>query len=367
MKSNMTKNGITFVSNCLDKTWVYLEGYPNFAFWYDESTQKYVIASCELTKESPAFRILEGNEEVIDRVFNRIENEENKIKITGFTEPFVDEIIFSEAPLETWVADYVVVRIGEFYYLADNKGNCYHKRDKPFIICRNVFVSADRKTIITYGNKEVTPTVDIVVKQFGDYNFAIASNTKGNAYTDHKPYESLLDINGKEIFIEESYASYTKRLYLSNFEEMHNWCLFYGDKVIFIDRTFNFVKTYIIKFGYGKDIAKVLKEEHFIGEKSKTYSIESYYGFIKYSTYFNSEVVFDRVEDVEIVWHNGKTYFFKPNGRIEVINGEILKLRRSGKYFVYIIDNIVVMRDLNGEKVSEEELSPAKLLELLHK
>lgn len=364
MKSDMAKNGITFVSNCIEKPWVYLEGYPNFAFRYDGFKQKYAIAACELTKESSTFRILEGNKEVIERVFNRIENEEKKIKINSFTEPFIDEIIFSEAPLETWVSDYVVVRIGEFYYLADNNGNCYHKRDKPFIICRNVFVSADRKTIITYGNKEVTPTVDIVVKQFGDYNFAIASNTKGNAYTDHKPYESLLDINGKEIFIEEDCGRYNRKVYLSNLEEVHNWCLFYKDEAVFIDRTFNITERYFLHSG--SEMTERLRR-CLTGKKSKTYYFVTTCSIKYYSTYFNSQVAYDSIGNVEIIWYNRKTYFFKPNGKIEVINGEIMKYERSGKYFVYLIDNIVVMSDLNGEKVSEEELSPAKLLELLHK
>ena len=101
-------NGRTFTSPAV---------YPRFAFWCDEITGKIAIANVD----------------------------ENTKNITEATEPFVDEVKYSELPLKTWTADYVVVRIGGYWYLTDSFGNCYYESKKPYIICRNVFVTQPPK------------------------------------------------------------------------------------------------------------------------------------------------------------------------------------------------------------------------------
>ena len=98
------------------KEFIVPNGYPKFGFFFDENSKRYAIANME-SKE--------------------------------ITESFVDDVIYSEVLLDTWTSDYVVVRIRDKYYLADNNGNCFLASDEPFIICRNVFVSGDKSYIIT--------------------------------------------------------------------------------------------------------------------------------------------------------------------------------------------------------------------------
>ena len=133
-------NGRTFTSPAV---------YPRFAFWCDEITGKIAIANVD----------------------------ENTKNITEATEPFVDEVKYSELPLKTWTADYVVVRIGGYWYLTDSFGNCYYESKKPYIICRNVFVEADKTFIINKKlekDKLESEKLRIDVIESGGYLFAYA-------------------------------------------------------------------------------------------------------------------------------------------------------------------------------------------------
>lgn len=66
------------------------------------------------------------------------------IETSTFTEPFLDDVHTENYEFETWIANYVVGEINGNFYLVDCEGNCYFETNKPFIICRNVFVSGDR-------------------------------------------------------------------------------------------------------------------------------------------------------------------------------------------------------------------------------
>ena len=272
-------------------------GYPKFGFWFDEETKKYSIANVE-TKEA--------------------------------TEPFVDEVIYSELPLETWTANYVVVRIKNRYYLADNNGNCYFESYTPYIICRNVFVLGDLKHIIVKandGNRLEKITVNITIKESGGYKFALADGYIINVYGKIVTSNEVYDIDG----IHE------------------NWCVsrkISGLNIIrirsYLDEDFN-----IIFEAAGTPMLR--------GNRSKTYEVErgKYY-----SRYFKSRVDFYRIENLEIIVYKGKTYLFKENGESEVIDGTFLNCKAYDKHFVYRIGDTVTTRDFNGNVIAEEKLTP---------
>ena len=115
------------------KEYIELPGYPSFRFRFDRKTRKYSIINSKYigTKE---------------------------------TEPFIDEIIYSEKPLETWTANYIVVRIGEYYYLADCDGNCFFENSVKYLIGRNLFLSEDRMYIVNEKLKKITKIIDEIVK-----------------------------------------------------------------------------------------------------------------------------------------------------------------------------------------------------------
>lgn len=118
-------------------------GYPKFVFRYDDTVNKYSIMNTETKKK---------------------------------TEAFIDEVYLSSKPLKTWTSDYVAVRIGEKYFLCDNNGNCFFESDKPYIICRNVFVSEDGNYIITKKLEKISvidPDERYFIIEFEEIKFNI--------------------------------------------------------------------------------------------------------------------------------------------------------------------------------------------------
>ena len=85
-----------------------IEGYPKFALAFSSEKRKYSLYSVE-----------DGTA----------------------TDFFLDEITTSDKPLRSWTENYVVGRIGKFYYLVDHRGDCFCENRRKYAICKNVFVS----------------------------------------------------------------------------------------------------------------------------------------------------------------------------------------------------------------------------------
>lgn len=291
-----------------------LKGYPGFVFRKDEYTNKYSI---------------------------------------GSTEPFVDNVIYSLNPLETWVANYVVVRIGEFYYLADKDGNCYHQSKGPFIICRNLFVTHDKKFVI--NNKMNVYHVEALVKEYGGYNFAFKSTTNVDKGVE---YNQLLDVSGKSIEVKTEY----KGVLPYSCEEIHDWIIIISsedenhDDVYFVSKEFELYYS-------GREFDEF--KERLVGKKSQTYGVR-WSGKDYYSTYVGGLVNFYQFQELEIVVFEGKTYFFKPDGTIEVIDRITSKPKLSGKIIVYYFDSKMQMRDVStGVTVETQDLKPSELYAMI--
>lgn len=274
-----------------------LNGYPKFAFRFDAKRKKYII------RES---------------------------RDTGVvTEAFVDEIIYSELPLETWTADYVVVRIGNAYYLADSEGNCYHKSDKPHIICRNLFVSEDKSFVIN-KNLEIVhfKEEEMRILESGGYKFAVIYN-KGS-----KEMYFLSTLGVKNDWNFEIYKYSTSNLekwYLNGIRD------FFEDSYKFFNKD----------FGEG---CNFYVDRRFIAEKSKTYKSQ---GGQYYSTYFHAFVKFRKYGEIEVVEYDGNTYFFKPDGTIEKEKIAELIIQDIGEQIIYRIGEKLYGRDKKtGDKKS---------------
>ena len=298
------------------------EGYPKFAFWFDELSKKYSI-----------------------------ENVETKMR----TEPFVDEVILSPVPLETWTADYVVVRIDDKYHLADSYGNCFFISDMPFIICRNVFVSGDKSYIITKNRvkKECEDGFEIYVVELKDYKFAAYRQMNTSIYfpyylikSDGERNAKLYGSSEKIGFVLPRYYRFLTEWYVERYKE--NAC---SKEIIIFNRDFEVVT---------ESVLPTIRPNY-----SKTYSVltknirvapQEYY-----STYFHSKVKYDYCGYCEIVEHNGKTYFFKSNGDIEETDGIISGLVKEKDYVVYRQGNKLVWRDLFGDVIRQELLTHKEL------
>lgn len=358
-----------------EKEYISPVGYPKFGFLLDEESKRYSIANTE-TKE--------------------------------VTEPFVDEVIYSELPLETWTADYVVVRIGNKYYLADSNGNCFFASTKPFIICRNVFVSHDESYLINKNKVRIDATDEekIIVEEYGGYKFAFfkckdfetkkykkylinslgegvlkpkdssKSDTESgivvvhesdlesrgrygsrkkwtaiktralNSLNDYDDEDDLEDDLDDDLGSDKRDESYVKK----DYTDLPKW-VFQQVKderyLYLIDKEFNVIE----KIGRG----------FLVGEKSFTYT--GRYDNIYYSTYFDAKIDGIRhYDNLEIVWYDNKTYFFYPNGKIDVLDdirgnviedmGDIILFRKGLKIYVYA---------KNGDFVAEEDISPKEL------
>ena len=287
------------------KAYGIIDGYPKFAFWYDEVSKKFSIANLET-----------------DEV----------------TEPFCDEIIYSELPLETWTANYVVVRIGSKYSLADNNGNCFFESNMPFHISRNLFVSGDYRYIINQNMKqEYIGSLGIIVTKKG-YKLAVKQLDKKSEGT-----FSPLDADGF-VLKGEREGEY-------DFSTIDNWVFqikiidkYIGEiyDVYYIDERFKVIHS--IKDNY-KDFGVLI-----LGEKSMTYDST-------FSRYFNASVKLKRYGKLEVVWYDGKTYFFKPNGKITTFDYEIQKIRFLGDCITYRNSSTIYQYTLDGRLINKSDIT----------
>ena len=301
------------------KTFGHINGYPNFAFYYDEKTKKYAIG--------------------------------NTKKFTG-TEPFCDEILYSELPLETWTANYVVVRIDKKYYLCDNEGNCLWEQSNPFIICRNVFVAYTEPYKYFVINKYMKRcefdrfssgrSLKVLTTESG-YNIAYLDKL------DTEPYPAyLINSEGEKVSFTEKTDEY--KLELSKID-----CWAVSIKKLKTDgvlRPWDGKSTiyYLDKnFNIAISIYAVLYDIKLIGENSKTYTGG-------YSILFEAGVNFRKYGNVEVIWYDGKTYFYKTNGEYDVINGNVDNIRFIVDGILYYDSQNVYLRDKDGNLKSTTRL-----------
>lgn len=306
------------------KTFGYINGYPNFAFYYDEKTKKYAIG--------------------------------NTKKFTG-TEPFCDEILYSELPLETWTANYVVVRIDKKYYLCDNEGNCLWEQSNPFIICRNVFVADTEPYRYFVINKYMKRcefdkfssgrSLKVLTTESG-YNIAYLEKL------DAEPYPAyLINSEGEKIKFFENQDEYKLE-----FSKIDCWAV--SIKKLKTDGNLRPCDGKTSIFYLNKDFNQafntraVLNDIKLIGENSKTYTGG-------YSILFEAEVRFRKYGNVEVVWYDGKTYFFKTNGKYDVIDGKIINIRFVVDGILYYDSKNVYLRDKDGKLISTTELDPKEV------
>ena len=291
------------------------EGYPMFVIWHDKTVNKYSIENTE-TKER--------------------------------TEPFIDDVFFSSKPLETWTADYVVVRIGEKFFLCDNNGNCFFESDEPYIICRNVFVSMNSKYIITKKLEKIYNINEdkwFIVQESGGYNFAFLTDLRhergGNVGTFF--WIDCCGRTGKFNFE----LIFLKVLLMR--ETLINWYFEEYGKISFFNKDFE-VTTEGRRIGYP-------------GEKSKTFNISviDYSASCYYSPYFHSLVGFEKYGELEVVEYNGRTHFFKANGEIEEVEGVISGILEKENYIIYRHGNKIYWRSFYGTVFKEEELTSKEL------
>lgn len=258
------------------------KGYEKFAFHYDINSKKYLVATRE--------------------------------DLNNKTEYFIDEIIYSEVPLETWTANYVCVRIGEYYYLMDCQGNCYHKNSEPYSICRNLFVAYDNSFFINANFEKIETSVEIL--EVEKYIFATEKDW-------------LLDIWG----------NYELQLYKYKTENLHKWFLSGRDETsdAIISKEFEEADMPAYSFKVRLDL---------VGEKSQTYKIRG--GDSYYSIHFDAVVNFQKMGQIEIVEHDGKTYHFDSNGKIEEIRCPGIKHLLSQNMIIYRVRDFIYAKDLDG-------------------
>lgn len=272
-----------------------IKGYEKFRFRYDKFVGKYSVVNSE-----------------------NIEIE---------TEPFIDDVIFSELPLETWTANYVCVRVNEDYYLMDADGNCYYKHNSPFIICRNLFVSGDKRFVV---NCELNMPLCNEISVWEDDGYCFAMRNDGNDI-----YE-LLDIYGYTC------CKVTTDC-LKEFAKWYTSTVEFEDRICFFDKEFKTIPN------------PVLYNFELVGEKSKTYvgifkigpsivnTVQRYY-----STYFHAFVEFKKIGKLEIIEYDDKTYYFDVNGDVETIQYTGIQHFLMEEYIVYRVGGKILARDLNG-------------------
>lgn len=312
------------------KTFTSPDGYPKFAFKNDEVTGKIAIANVDETSNS----------------------------ITEATEPFVDEVKYSELPLETWTADYVVVRIGELWYLADSFGNCYFESHKPYIICRNVFVAPDKSFVVNKELKKVEfEDMKIDTIQSGGYLFAYiyysyvedseddsseCKNEERNGYLINCEGEKVVQMRSITTYAYEEYNKY-----------LYKW----------IVRAYGPYNSYLILNKEFKDVASSYYSPKIIGVKSKTYELPdgpnkmNVSGPIRYSTYFDSLVKFQQFRELEVIEYKGKTYFFRDDGKIDVYDCCNLFFQDVGDFITYRIGTTIYARAYTGEEIESVQIN----------
>ncbi len=284
-------------------------GYENFAFYYDEEQKKY-------------------------SVMNR--------KTQEATQPFLDEIILNDFQLGTWTANYFVGRIGDKYYLVDADGNCYFEEDKPFVICKNVFVQADCKYVVNNELRTFIPLErhKIEIYKSENYNFAIVCNEITDTY-------ALLTVKG-----ESASREYSSNIHSSNdksvtFEGVEDGHLVFldspGDRVYcFLNENFE-ICAYLTK--------------RYVKKLEGRASIFIYGDKPIYSSYLYSKIdAYRKYGDVEFVWANGKSYIFSEN-QVQEYPFTIVEPRLIGDKIYYRASATIIVLDKQGKEISHKDLA----------
>lgn len=304
--------------------------YPKFGFFFDTTIGKYAIADLES-----------------DNV----------------TEPFLDDVKMSSLPLETWTANFIVGKIDNRYYLVDSLGNCYYESLKPFIICRNVFVSGDESFIVNKNLKKVEFDERLKTVDLEGYSFAFRKlpvnplNEEGIIYGN--------DLIASDGSVDESLDSNFLGVSLSVFlSKLSQWQLFARsnyrrDIVFFVNKDF-----IINKKGYD--------EVKLIGSKSLSYSAYNCGGKIFSLKFMDEADNFFSFGEIEIVWYNDKTYFFTSSENQSKVDLYITFPKYNGKTITYRQGNEIIEMDETGKIVAQDKLSPKEsynfaLLEELEK
>ena len=237
------------------------------------------------------------------------------------------------------------------------------EQPQPFIICRNVFVADTepyRYFVINkymkrceYDEFSSGRSLKVLTTESG-YNIAYLEKLGAEPYP-----ADLINSEGEKVnFTEETDK------YKLDFLKIDCWAV--SIKKLNIDGNLRPRDGKTSIFYLNKDFNQafktraVLNDIKLIGENSKTYTGG-------YSILFEAEVRFRKYGNVEVVWHDGKTYFYKTNGKYDVINGEINNIR-------FVVDGIlcydskkVYLFDKYGNRISTTKLEPKDvyMLEML--
>lgn len=298
-------------------------GYENFAFYYDEEQKKYSM-------------------------LNR--------KTQEATRPFLDEFYLSDFQLGTWTANYFVGRIGDKYYLVDADGNCYFEEDKPFVICKNVFVQADCKYVVNNELETFMPLEGhkIEIYKSENYNFAIVCNVTPVTY-------DLLTVKGVPASREYSSNIHSSNDKSVTFEGVEDGYLVFlsslGDSRIYCFLNENF------------EICEYLIKRHVKKLEGRAGAF-TYNGKPIYSSYLYSKIdAYYKYGDVEFAWVNGKSYIFSEN-QVQEYPFAISEPRLIGDKIYYRASSIIIVLDKQGKEIARkgleiEEAYKIKLLEEL--
>lgn len=300
-------------------------GYKNFAFWFDSNCKKWLVMNSKTREE---------------------------------TQPFLDEIILNDFQLETWTANYFVGRIGDKYYLVDADGNCFFAEDKPFVICKNVFVQADCKYVVNNELQKIFPKdgVKIEVYKTQNYNFAIFYNKKSTTCR-----YNLITVKGEKACYDRLFASWHSETVLNSkdyaLQEVGEGCIRFvvndEEKVGFLNE--NFEVFYHLPAKDVKKLENSLAGIYTCGDEPV------------YSSYLHSEVsTYRKYGNVEFVWTSDKSYVFagpQPQEYSFIISAPKL----IGDKIYYRAGSIIFTLNMNGKVILSKdlELEEAYKIELL--
>lgn len=308
----------------------------------------------DITKLYPKFGLIKGKDD----------NSKNKLAIINcekgtFTKPFVDEVIYSTVPLRSWTEDYIVVRIGEKYYLADCDGNCFLETTKPPIICRNGFVDKVGGESRFINNK---------LEYRGEKVEVYSKDGCRVAY--YKVYEKGI-LNSTNILGSDGSAFIHMSAKNSevDFTKLPNYCAIHTEHSYF--GTFNHV--YIIN----KDFDSyqffnecTLEDEYSITYRGKNLSNPEEFYSVYLGMPVSKLITFstgngDKKAPFSIVNACDKTYIFYSDGRVKSFDTMFEGIKVTQNRILYRDDNEIVEMDLNGVELRREELSPKELYFLL--
>lgn len=320
-----------------------IPGYPTFAFRYDDEKKQYAIMNVE-TQETTDF--------------------------------FVDEILYSEVPLENWTANYVVIRIGNDYYLSDNNGTCHFREKTPFFICRNGFVFLSANTHSNYFiNQQLqvcSHYVALALRSVNGYDFAVAQceneddDDDDNDYDDddddyNDDYDSddewwLLTSDGKKKFLSNTkYTGYTWNEDEEGYDKIDFWYTIDEAGISFISK--DFTKVY--------DTNCSPEQLALVGKHSQTYILKDTEKY--YSVYFDDAIqAFYSIANGEFAVFQNQGYFFDAKGNITTIEGDIsLPMRLSEEQLIYRKGLTVVIHNLKENTTQETKITPEQAYQMM--